>query len=189
MNLHYQKYKVLITKSVKKYRKLHPKKVKEWNKTYLERLKKDPIRLKKHNEMHMKEYRKYNPIIKNSGKGNGWEVVRLKALQRDSFICQRCGVEATEVHHKDGTGSNNFWKERNNKLDNLISVCHKCNIQLDLELWGTTNFNKGKWKKDVERNNMILELSKKFSQSEISRKLGITRQRVNQIIKREAVDK
>lgn len=113
-----------------------------------------------------------------------WERIRTKVLKRDNFICLNCGSKATEVHHIDASGSNKPKGKWNNKLENLMSVCHRCNILLDLEMWEEKSFSRGKWKEENERNENIILLLNKKSQSEIARELGITRQRVNQIVKR-----
>lgn len=118
-----------------------------------------------------------------------WEKIRSKILERDKFICLNCGKPATEVHHKDGSASNKSHKFWNNKPENLMSICHRCNIMLDLKLQGASSFNKGKWEEDKERTKEIINLSKKYSQSKIARMLGITRQRVNQIFKKSVVEK
>jgi 5-methylcytosine-specific restriction endonuclease McrA len=48
-------------------------------------------------------------------------------LKRDGYICQRCGMEATHVDHiiprRLMTG------EAVDSLDNLQSLCKKCNLQ------------------------------------------------------------
>ena len=174
----YQKYKVSIRKATKK-----------WNSENRERRNIAHLKWKKENPEKVKicaakHYRKKNPIIKHRGKGEGWKNVRLRILERDKFICQNCGKKATEVHHKDGSGSNKPSLAQNNSQENLISVCHRCNIKLDLELQGVKSFNRGRTIEDVQRNLTISELSKTVSMSEISRKFGITRQRVEQIVKK-----
>ena len=151
---------------IKKYRLDHPEKVKEWKRISYERKMKD----------HVYKERRF---------GDGWESMRLKALTRDNYICQVCRLNAQEVHHLDGTGSNRPEKEKNHKLNNLITVCHKCHIKLDLLRIGQTNFNKGNWKEDKERNKEIVRLCQTISQTQVSKLMDISRQRVNQIIKRE----
>ena len=44
--------------------------------------------------------------------------------------------------------------------------------------------NKGIWEKDEKRDKEISKLSKKLSQTKIASKYNISRQRVNQILKR-----
>jgi len=54
---------------------------------------------------------------------------------RDNYICQICNTKENgkhlDVHHID-------YNKKNNKPDNLISLCHPCH--------GKTNTNRNKWK-------------------------------------------
>jgi len=120
--------------------------------------------------------------------GSGFELIRLKALKRDKYTCQLCGVKANEIHHKDETGSNRLIKEQNNKLENLITLCRKCHCNHHLINSHKNGFCFGKNFEEVKRNKQIYKLSLKISQVEIGRKYGITRQRVNQIIKRNKLN-
>lgn len=62
-------------------------------------------------------------------------------LKRDSYMCQYCNITLDEhfnkyhrrlhVHHID-------YNKQNCKEDNLITLCHKCNLR--------ANFNRDKWK-------------------------------------------
>lgn len=50
-----------------------------------------------------------------------WSVSREKALRRDKYTCQNCGLRANQVHHiiprkHGGT----------DKLENLTSLCETC---------------------------------------------------------------
>ena len=51
-----------------------------------------------------------------------WKDQRLRVLKRDSYICQYCGEDATQVDHviprSRGGG---------HELDNLLACCAKCN--------------------------------------------------------------
>ena len=175
MNKHYIKYiKPWRIKNKERFLKYQ----REWSKKYREK-----------NKEKIKEYKQelYKKMRKKLGykiapPGTGWETMRLKTLARDDCICRVCGGDGKEVHHLDGSGSNRKAKEMNNGLDNLITVCHRCHIKLDLIEQG--NFGKGKWQEEIERNEEIIELSKKISQTQISKMYDITRQRVNQIIKK-----
>lgn len=177
------------------WRKNNPEKWKAIQKRYRERHK-EGIKIRNYkwfiknkekiNQKKRERYRKWreeNPY-KIAKSGTGWEIVRLKVLTRDDYICQICGENGREVHHLDGTGSNRKCKDMNNDLVNLITVCHKCHLRLDLLKKDIKSFNKGKWQEEKERNLEIIELSKKFSQTKISKIMGITRQRINQIINR-----
>lgn len=169
----YTKNKVKTRKSSRNWYLKNREKIIEKTKKYYQSHK-DAYKL-----WHSKNWRQSHPKTLHLN----WAKLRLDILKRDNYICLNCGKLASEVHHKDGSGSNKLIREQNNNIDNLISVCHKCNILLDLEIWGGS-FNRGKWKKDTKRNNYLKVLLKDFSQVEVSRKLGITRQRVNQLMKK-----
>lgn len=67
----------------------------------------------------------------NQEYGPNWSKQRQKALDRDNYTCQVCGVTADElprsphVHHIKPRGDyeGNF---RQNHLDNLITLCPSC---------------------------------------------------------------
>lgn len=64
---------------------------------------------------------KYKDEIRFSGN-------REKALQRDKYECQMCNNKTQlVVHHKDCSGQSD---NPNNELDNLITLCRKCHINL-----------------------------------------------------------
>ena len=60
-------------------------------------------------------------------------------LGRDNWECQQCGMtqeqhfilfnKSLTIHHKDGKGSSS--KEKNNDLDNLITLCVRCHAMID----------------------------------------------------------
>lgn len=116
-----------------------------------------------------------------------WRVRRLKTLSRDNWKCQNCGEFGNEVHHKDGTGSNRSVKEQNNELDNLITYCHKCHMQEERRINPKLNQRiKLTPEESKERKIKIFNLRKSgMSNSQIARTLGITRQRISQIIRKE----
>ncbi len=98
----------------------------------------------------------------------------LKTLERDFFRCVRCGepkVEKLIVHHIDGSRKLGF-KIMNNNLDNLITVCKPCHAK---EHKQTIDDNKIKKIQEL--------LLKDMSYSDIGKELGISRQRVHQILK------
>ncbi len=61
---------------------------------------------------------------------------KQKALERDNFQCQECGITQEQhfllynkglaVHHIDGKGYGS--KEPNNDLDNLQTLCYRCHM-------------------------------------------------------------
>lgn len=73
---------------------------------------------------------------KEEAKKYKWDGNWWKALQRDEFTCQLCGLRSWPsqwkgkkrliVHHKDGSGE---AKSKNHSLDNLMTVCQPCHNQ------------------------------------------------------------
>ena len=66
------------------------------------------------------KYAKYNNYIQSKD----WKAKRTEALNRDNNLCRVCGNKAEEVHHI--TYENLF----NEKLEDLLSVCQKCHIEI-----------------------------------------------------------
>lgn len=75
-----------------------------------------------------------------SGYGENWEEQRTKALKRDNYECQRCGM--AQEKHKEKTGKSlhvhhisnkkNFANDKEmNKLSNLVSLCGSCHAVLE----------------------------------------------------------
>ena len=64
---------------------------------------------------------------------------KQEVLERDNWTCQECGMtneqhillfgRGISVHHKDGKGRNS--EEKNNDLNNLITLCLRCHSRLD----------------------------------------------------------
>ena len=92
----------------------------------------------------------------------------IRTLERDNYSCAICGSNGFPiVHHLDGN-------IRNNRSNNLLTVCRKCHA----ELHGLTFSIK------KPRNDFILELrAQRKTFQEIGDYLGISRQRVHQILK------
>jgi len=134
----------------------------------------------------------YNKMIEKQ-----WKNAREATLKRDDYTCQICGEKEgrlrngkpikLEVHHLDETGSNIKSKDMNNRLSNLITLCHRCHMNEEIKLKGS--FSNGNTPESVKgRNVKILELyDKGFSQTKIARLFNITRQRVNHIIKKNKI--
>lgn len=56
-----------------------------------------------------------------------WRDKRSEALKRDCYVCQRCGADATVVHH-----IVEVRQDYNKRLDidNLESVCSSCHNKI-----------------------------------------------------------
>lgn len=60
-------------------------------------------------------------------------------LERDNFQCQDCGMTQEQsiiifnrrlsIHHKDITGVNTKKEDKNNDVDNLITLCSRCHMK------------------------------------------------------------
>lgn len=99
----------------------------------------------------------------------------MKCLERDSFTCKHCNYQGLDlvVHHLDESRSLGY-KNMNNNLDNLITLCRKCHAIIH---GFDKKYKNGKIKK-------ILEMREKgLTFIEIGNKLGISRQRVHQLIR------
>jgi len=102
------------------------------------------------NKKHPQKCREYQRKYSNSLKGkltrkkweekhpNYWEKTRYgrareNVFERDNWQCQVCGSsepEELEVHHIDEKGQMVSVKEKNNQLENLITVCHRCHFRI-----------------------------------------------------------
>jgi hypothetical protein len=78
--------------------------------------------------VHGKARRKYLNIFLN-------KISKL-IRKRDNYICQLCHKKGICVHHID-------YNKRNNKEDNLITLCNKCHAK--------TNWNRKNWIKIFRR--------------------------------------
>lgn len=99
----------------------------------------------------------------------------FKCLERDKYTCQVCGKkDRILVHHKDNSRKTGHM---NNRLDNLITLCHHCHAK-------EHGFNEGIRKE--ERNQAIMELiTSGLSYAEVGNLFGISRQRVEEVYKRD----
>lgn len=99
----------------------------------------------------------------------------INALERDKYICQDCKSEKTNlvVHHIDESRKNGR-DVMNNSLDNLITLCRNCHgIRHSGLVFKNPNVN------------LILELrGQGKTYQEIGDYLGITRQRIHQIVRK-----
>jgi len=56
---------------------------------------------------------------------------RIPAHERDGYKCVRCASpDNLHVHHIDGKGKGTPKNERNDSLDNLVTLCNKCHSML-----------------------------------------------------------
>lgn len=55
-------------------------------------------------------------------------VERINILERDKYQCRSCGKKEgiLDIHHIDGNGSGKKKLEKNNSLDNLVTLCRRC---------------------------------------------------------------
>ncbi len=97
----------------------------------------------------------------------------LKALERDKNKCVKCGsTNSIIVHHKDESRKFGI-KNLNNNLGNLITLCRSCHAEIHNQTLRFTNPN----------INLIQELRhQNKTYQEVGDYLGISRQRVHQII-------
>ncbi len=66
-------------------------------------------------------------------RGPNWESQRQTALQRDNFLCQRCGSDdLLQVHHKTPYALFDDYLEANH-IDNLVSLCMTCHTTVEWE--------------------------------------------------------
>lgn len=70
-------------------------------------------------------------------KGGSWIYWQRKALERDNYTCQNCGLKEPEIaeacHLIPIKGLKNRVKSGNklNKLDNLVTLCPNCHKRFD----------------------------------------------------------
>ncbi len=125
----YRAYRKNNPERIKRLNKLHYDNNKEKNKLYHKNYKiKYPEKIK----IIEKNYFLRNPgIMEKLHDKRYFDGMRIKALERDNFTCQICGMTEEEhlkkwdcsliVHHKDGNGRD--MKNPNNKLSNLQTLC------------------------------------------------------------------
>jgi len=66
---------------------------------------------------------------------------RSATLARDGFKCTICGnTSQLVVHHKDGNGRPKRSGFKNNSLDNLVTVCRACHVNIHrIEIQGISH--------------------------------------------------
>lgn len=89
---------------------------------------------KKHKTKQIYKCLQKNPKLKEykkTAKDNyHFDGNREKTLIRDGYKCSYCNsTDRLHVHHLDGKGLNMVRKNRNNDLDNLITLCNSCHTK------------------------------------------------------------
>jgi len=94
-----------------------------------------PDLVHKHRILCIKCFHKY--MIKSSGKHfEGMDFIRELARIRDNHKCQLCdkkwrvGQRRFDIHHLEGCGERSFKYDKIEDLNNLITYCHKCHLNL-----------------------------------------------------------
>jgi DNA-directed RNA polymerase specialized sigma subunit len=97
-------------------------------------------------------------------------------LLRDQNTCQICHLknDDLDIHHKDGNGYGHT-NNPDNDLSNLISVCHSCHMKSHYGV--------------MEKHKDIIALYQTgfLTQQEIGAQYGVTRQCIQQILKRNGI--
>ncbi|QTX04120.1 HNH endonuclease [Agromyces archimandritae] len=79
-------------------------------------------------------------MSRQSSRGAAWEALRRQVLERDQYVCQYCGAEATEADHvipKDAGGRD--------ELDNLVASCKPCNARKGNRIGGRITWFNRRW--------------------------------------------
>ncbi len=118
-------FEKLIEKS-RAYYQSHKEKCKlqheEWRQKNLEKSKR---KNREYSKKHTVENKAHYSKAHNNKYFNG---NRLKALKKDNNICQICkSKKSLIVHHRD---EDNNIENRNNNLDNLVTLCRSCHFTI-----------------------------------------------------------
>lgn len=142
-----------------------------------------------------REWSKNNPNkVRSSSNRFHFSGNRELALERDNWECQECGMSQEKcivmfnrqlsVHHKDENGLTVSKKEKNNDLDNLITLCTRCHNLLHRKINKERIFGNllkqddSDWKYPILRD--VLDDKKKKlgtitkAKEELGEELGIT---------------
>jgi hypothetical protein len=94
---------------------------------------------------------------------------RRSVLERDGLKCTNCGsTRNIDIHHKDGKSYRRAQSDANNKLENLITLCHKCHQRQ----------HRGIIKRHLE---IITRRNTGETFNSIAISMGVSRQRIHQI--------
>ena len=99
----------------------------------------------------------------------------LRAVDRDFYQCKKCGnkdVEKLVVHHIDGSRKKGH-KNINNNLENLITLCKPCHAKMH---------DQSKSEYDFDKLKLLLKTGLFYG--DIGKGLGISRQRISQLVKK-----
>jgi len=82
--------------------------------------------------------------VRSHWRGENWQEIREKALERDDYICQDCGLTNQESLEKYDTTLQvhhiiPYSETQNNSLDNLVSLCVSCHMRRERRLKRETN--------------------------------------------------
>jgi len=100
-----------------------------------------------------------------------YKLLLQNVLERDNHTCQKCGSKDNlDIHHKDGKSYHKVKGEVNHDLTNLITLCHKCHMQIHCQ------------KADPNRLIAYYEKYPHMSYAALGRVFKISRERVRQII-------
>ncbi len=142
-----------------------------------------------------REWSKNNPDkVRSSSNRFHFSGNRELALERDNWECQECGMSQEKcivmfnrqlsVHHKDENGLTVSKEDKNNDLDNLITLCTRCHNLLHRKINKERIFGNlleqddSDWKyprlRDVldDKKNKLGTITK--AKEELGEELGIT---------------
>ena len=94
----------------------------------------------------MKLLKNYHPLKFLEGRDRTREMVRI----RDNYTCQICkksweiGKRRFDVHHLDCDPSKTSSYDKISDLPLLITLCHKCHLQLTFDVEKLKSFTKQK---------------------------------------------
>lgn len=128
---------------------------------------------KKYYEANKEQFKAYKKEYRDNTSFGGR---RNEVLLRDGYKCVKCGMSNEEhismfnreltIHHIDGKGRG--VKEKNNELENLITLCLRCH--------GDSDIQRRSWRKvrlDEEKVRYIRKAYPKVSVKELAGKFGV----------------
>lgn len=66
--------------------------------------------------------------------GKNWREIRMSVYKRDDYTCQKCGIKCSGKSGKNLIQSHHiepYRKNKNNNINNLITLCLSCHIKED----------------------------------------------------------